>query len=129
MEQNTSTVETERLFNQDEVNNIVKDRLTRERAKIDAEFAEKESDLVRREKELADKIFSMEAENILEEMGLPYEVTGLITTRNKDEFKTACAKLQKIIKMVNTPNIKGETPYNGKHSLMSPDARLDEIMK
>lgn len=88
IEQPTPTADTgERLFTQDEVNQIIKDRLKRERAKPDPELTQRESALTERETALLQRETAMECREYLAQRGYPAEFLEILGTSDFDSFK------------------------------------------
>lgn len=81
---------TEKTFTQEEVNAIISERLTRERAKSNNGSDERERALKSREAALACR------EYILEK-GLSSDFLDVLNTNNLEEFKTSIEKLEKIM--------------------------------
>lgn len=110
---------TQKTFTQDEVNNIVQERLARERAKNEPTPAEV------REKELAARENAMSCREYIAEKNYPKELLELFDTADQEDFKQKVEKLYEVF-----PNLKREpnkTPAfftkgtNGGAFVGSPD--------
>ena len=100
MDQNTmnNNPETgERTFTQDDVNRIVGERLSKEKAKADAALAEKEQQFAERERQLANREALVDLKDQLKEMGLPGELLPVLNVQDKEALKTALDALKSYI--------------------------------
>lgn len=77
----------ERMFTQDEVNQIVKERLKREKAKPDPELSQRESAISEREHALSQRESALSCREYLVQNGYPAEFMEILDTSNIDEFK------------------------------------------
>jgi hypothetical protein len=84
----------ERTFTQEDVNRILGERLSKEKAKADAAFAEREQQFAQREKELANREALFELKDKLKEMGLPAELLPVLNVQDKEALKTALEALK-----------------------------------
>lgn len=95
-----------KLFTQEEVNNIVRDRLARERAKnLPQEPTEEEKrtqDLNARESKIACREYIMD-------QGLPRELLDVLDTSNHEEFKSKADIVSGLLKAAK-PISKAESP-------------------
>lgn len=77
-----------RTFTQDEVNRIISDRLTRERAKAEPPASDREQELNAREAKLACREYIVESDG-----KYPKELLEVLDTSNFDSFKAQADKL------------------------------------
>lgn len=103
MEQNENTMNSnpeagERTFTQEDVNRILGERLSKEKAKADAAFAEREQQFAQREKELANREALIELKDELKEKGLPSELLPVLNVQDKEALKTALNALADYVK-------------------------------
>lgn len=82
----------EKTFTQDDVNRIVGERLAKEKAKNNGE-----SDLVRREQELARRELHMTAREMLSEKGLPVQLFDALNCADEETMKKSISTIEKII--------------------------------
>lgn len=104
---------SKKMFTQEEVNSIVRDRLARERAKNSPQEPTEEerrmNDITARENKLACREYVME-------QGLPSQLLDVLDTSNHEEFKNKVAALSELF------------GYSGKPAAVSDVEReLDEI--
>ena len=100
MDQNTmnnNPENGERTFTQDDVNRIVGERLSKEKAKADAAFAEKEHQFAERERQLANREALVDLKDQLKEMGLPGELLPVLNVQDKAALKTALEALKAFV--------------------------------
>lgn len=96
----------EKLFTQEEVNNIVRDRLARERAKnIPQEPTEEEKRL----KDLNDRENKIACREYIMDQGLPAQLLDVLDTSNHEEFKNKADIVSGLLKTTQ-PAIKNENP-------------------
>lgn len=102
-----------RTFTQDEVNDIVRDRLAREKAKF-----ERESSYNQREQEIAKRELKITAKELLSEMGLPLKLADVLECTGKEQLESSINALSEIfkehaaaIRVANAPT--GVTPAFG----------------
>lgn len=88
----------ERTFTQEDVNRILGERLSKEKAKADAAFAEREQQFAQREKELANREALIELKDELKEKGLPSELLPVLNVQDKEALKTALNALADYVK-------------------------------
>lgn len=81
---------TEKTFTQEEVNNIVQERLARERAKNEPTPAEV------REKELAARESAMTCKEYIAEKNYPKELLELFDTADQERFKQKVDKMKEL---------------------------------
>lgn len=84
-EQTQQPDEEEKTFTQEEVNEIVKKRLARERVSKDSTLEAREKDLELREKALEVREMRVKAEDILEEIRLPERLIEIMDLENGEE--------------------------------------------
>ncbi len=82
---NDTHEEEEKTFTQEEVNEIVKKRLARERVSKDSTLEAREKDLELREKALEVREMRVKAEDILEEIRLPERLIEIMDLENGEE--------------------------------------------
>jgi hypothetical protein len=102
MDQNQNTMNNnpangDRTFTQDDVNRIVGERLSKEKAKADAAFAEKEQQFAERERQLANREALADLSDQLKEMGLPGELLPVLNVQDKEALKTALEALKAFV--------------------------------
>lgn len=96
----------EKLFTQEEVNNIVRDRLARERAKnIPQEPTEEEKRL----KDLNDRENKIACREYIMDQGLPAQLLDVLDTSNHEEFKNKADIVSGLLK-ASQPATKSENP-------------------
>lgn len=78
----------DKTFTQEEVNNIVQDRLAKEKAKYEKQLSEVQADVARREKLL-------DARQKLQEKGLPSELAELVKLDDDNSFNTSLELIEK----------------------------------
>ena len=107
--------QSERTFTQDEVNRIVSERLSRERAKTETidtnDFEAREAELKRRE-----NIFS--CKEYLAGEKLPHELIDVFGTDDVEKFKSNVEKIRPLLHDPNAPSIttgvrSGGNSYEG----------------
>lgn len=76
----TEDAQQGKTFTQDDVNRIVQDRLSKERAKTESGYIEKEKELARRE-------FLLDARKELSDRGYPDSIMEALNAADKDTFK------------------------------------------
>ena len=101
-------MENEKMFTQDEVNTIVQERLSKEKAKYDRILAEKEAEYNKRER-------FYQAKDELSRRGIPAELASLVQLDTDDSFNNSISLLEKNYKQPiphNEPVVHGKTPEN-----------------
>lgn len=88
---------TEKTFTQEEVNNIVQERLARERAKTEP------SPLDLREKELVARESAMTCREYIAEKNYPKELLDLFDTTDQEAFQKNVEKMAELFPSVFTP--------------------------
>lgn len=83
--QNTGTVE--KTFTQEEVNRIIGERLSKEKAKSDAELGKREQDLQQRE-------MAVRAKELLAERGLPKDLASVLRYSDEESLIKAIDSIQ-----------------------------------
>lgn len=78
----------ERTFTQDDVNKIVQERLAKEKAKYDADFAKRDTELQARE-------LRLKAREVLGEKGLPVELLDALNISSQEAFEQSLAIIEK----------------------------------
>lgn len=86
--------ESGKTFTQEEVNNIVQQRLNREKGKADPE---REAALAAKELELEQRELQLKAKEMLSEKGLPKELGGIIRMEDENSLKKAVEMLAGLI--------------------------------
>ncbi len=89
MSDNVLTQEMEKTFTQDEVNKIVSDRLSRDRAKNAADLAEREQELLSRE-------LAMTAKEKLAENGLPKDLANILKYSDEKTLDAAIDTIKRL---------------------------------
>ena len=93
-----------KTFTQEEVNNIVRERLARERAKAESSQPDqREQDLTARENALSCREY-------IAEKKYPKELLELFPTDNAEQFKASVDKLLKIFPQLKPDVLKGVRP-------------------
>ena len=80
-----------KTFSQDDLNRIVSERLSKERAKA-------ESDIQKREQDLQQREFLLTARTTLTERGLPVELSGFLNLSDPEAFEKGLEILDNYIK-------------------------------
>lgn len=106
-----------KTFTQEEVNKIIADRLTRERAKAQPPEADQRSaELENREKALDDREMMSEFKDTLAARGYPKELADVLKGSNISELKTAMRIVDEAFYTRSTSEkpgeISGATPVN-----------------
>ena len=102
-----------RTFTQDEVNQIVSERLARERSKGEpSPLEQKEADLNRREVKLSCREY-------LSEMNYPGSLLDLFSTDNKEDFQASVEKLKKAFPHIFEPKETGAYSFDGETGVFS----------
>lgn len=91
---NNNPANGERTFTQEEVNRIIGERLSKEKAKGDAALAEREQQFAEREKALANREALYDLRDQLKDMGLPAELLPVLNVQDKAALKTALDALK-----------------------------------
>lgn len=94
---NNNPTAGERTFTQEEVNRIIGERLSKEKAKSDAALAEREQQFAEREKALANREALYDLRDQLKDMGLPAELLPVLNAQDKEALKTALDALKTYI--------------------------------
>ena len=84
----------ERTFTQEQVNAIIGERLSKEKAKNDAAFAEREQQFAERERQLANREALVDLKDQLKEMGLPAELLPVLNVQDKPALDKALEALK-----------------------------------
>ena len=104
---NNPAQEGERTFSQDELNKIVADRLSKEKAKADAALAAKEQEIVKRE-------LDFHVTTTLSSKELPTYLLDAIRAEDKASFDKSVEAVEKYAKEYAAARfLKGETPKAG----------------
>ena len=98
------TQETGRMFTQDEVNNIVRDRLYRERERSSAQLEERERSLAARESRL-------ECADALKQAGVDSRLLDVLDTSDPEKFKST---LDILLDCFQSPN-RGQMSWGIRH--------------
>lgn len=94
----------ERMFTQDEVNQIVKERLRREKGKPDPEFAQRESALSEREAKIVQRERALECREYLAQSGYPAELLDVLDTSDLDNFKQKADRAAQMLEVTRKRN-------------------------
>ena len=81
----------EKTFTQEQLDNIVKERLAKEKTKFESAFAEKEKELQARE-------FNIEAKEVLTSKGLPLDLLDAMNTSSREAFDRSLALIEEKLK-------------------------------
>lgn len=117
--ENTEQKEQLRTFTQDEVNEIVRKRLNKEREKITKAFQEgsKESDLEERERNILKRELKADTLEKLAAAGMPYSLSELIDYSSKEECEKSLATVSKVFNAAVNEAVKSKarqsTPMDG----------------
>lgn len=101
----TTSPEGGKTFSQEQVNQIVSERLAKEKAKTDSAFAEKERELALRE-------FKLNAVQQLEGKGLPANLYDALNTSSPEAFNKSLEILTEHMNAKETPRIVAVAPAN-----------------
>lgn len=82
-----------RMFTQEELNNIISERLARERAKMEP------SPMEQREQELTARENRLSCREYMEEKGYPMGLMDILDTSNLQKFQETIEALDKVIKL------------------------------
>lgn len=115
-------METDKTFTQEEVNEIVRDRLSKEKAKYEKLVAEKEAEYSRKERLL-------NAREELSRRGLPDELASLVKLDDDESFSNSLTLLEKHFKTGFSPKpmVTGKTPENRGHSVPSSEGNKVDV--
>lgn len=102
--------ETEKTFNQNEVNRIVQERLERDRKSSVADFEKREQELNQRE-------FNIKVKEILAEKNMPKELADVLKFTDEDSLNEAITTIQKIINNKTKTAFKGFVPTGNNTSV------------
>lgn len=94
-----------KLFTQEEVNNIVRDRLARERVK---KFPQEPTEEEKRLKDLNDRESRIACREYVMDQGLPQQLLDVLDTSNHEEFKNKANIVSGLLK-ANKPIGKADT--------------------
>lgn len=117
-----------RTFTQDEVNEIVRKRLNKEREKITKAFQEgsKESDLEERERNILKRELKADTLEKLAAAGMPYGLSELIDYSSKEECEKSLATVSKVFNAAVNEAVKAKarqsTPVDGYSYYGSADS-------
>lgn len=126
--ENTEQKEQLRTFTQDEVNEIVRKRLNKEREKITKAFQEgsKESDLEERERNILKRELKADTLEKLAAAGMPYGLSELIDYSSKEECEKSFATVSKVFNAAVNEAVKAKarqsTPVDGYSYYGSTDS-------
>ena len=138
MDQNQNTMNNnpengDRTFTQDDVNRIVGERLSKEKAKADAAFAEKEQQFAERERQLANREALVDLKDQLKEMGLPGELLPVLNVQDKEALKTALDALRNFVETKAKEHKKYKVLESrlpdGEHEAESESEQLRKAMR
>lgn len=129
MEENKDTVieqeKSGRTFTQEEVNEIVKNRLSRAKGEKEDDkkrLDERETELTKREEALTKKEHRLMADELLREKNLPPESIGLVDLSNKETLKESIDLMSRLFgkkKSRYTP-VAGGVSYDFSDSFKRP---------
>lgn len=102
-------MDNERLFTQAELDQIIADRLRKERAKMTAEAQQREAELSRREALLT-------AKEDWSKRGLPVSLLDSLDIGKDGALEAAAAVLEKLHSDANKPDPSGGTPGGQYHT-------------
>lgn len=111
-----------KTFTQEDVNRIVGERLAKEKNKSDASFAERESMLAAREKELANREALFNLKDKLKDMGLPGELLPVLNVQDEDKLNEA---LEAVKKYINEKSTNSE--YEVINPIRLPRGEVNEL--
>jgi hypothetical protein len=121
--QTEAGAEQPKTFTQDEVNAIVSERLSREKAKLNNQFAEREAEITARENRL-------ECKEFLKLSGYPEKLIDIYNTEDAESFKNNVDKLMKTFPEITTASQLQKPTLDGFHPAQSgqgsPSMREDE---
>lgn len=137
-EESSSNDNNEKLYSQDEVNEIIKNRLSRERKKYNKILNEEEfnKDLLKREKEVSLREMKADAKEILTNSSIPLIFIDLINFQDRDTMTESLETIKKInqevinkwvVSEVNK-RLPGKTPSSANDTILSRDP-LKEAFK
>lgn len=105
--QDDNTLSKERVFTQDDVNRIVSERLTKERNKLNQEYALKNAELERRK-------LDIEIEKELKDNNIPLELMEILKDDDIDTAKKKISifkdELNRLVDIEIAKRLKGSTP-------------------
>ena len=109
----TTPKEGGKTFTQEQVNNIVRDRLSKERDKLS-------TDLVQRERELTEREFVYKARDILTERKLPLELLDALNAPDLETLEKSLSLLEAHTNILN-PNQVLDLPPVGQRAPIDRD--------
>lgn len=111
----------EKTFTQTELDNIIKERLAKEKTKFDSAFAEKEKELQARE-------FQLEAKEVLTKKGLPLDLLDAMNTSSRETFDRSLAIIEEKLK-TSPPQreTSAKVSTGGHHNTNSGTTEADGI--
>ena len=118
-------METDKPFTQEAVNDIVRERLSKAKAKYEKLVAEKEAEYSRKE-----RLFNAREE--LSRRGLPDELASLVKLDDDESFSNSLALLEKHFKteISQGPIVTGKTPENrGRTVPASESGKVDASIR
>lgn len=104
-----------KTFSQEDVNRIVSERLAREKSKPDADLAQREQDLQRRE-------FLLSAKETLTARGLSHDLLDALNTSTPETFNKSLDILEASIKKMAEGTVAAERAANPHRKLDIPPA-------
>ena len=107
-------MENEKTFSQEEVNNIVQERLAKEKAKYEKLLEEQKAEYDKRER-------LYQAKDELNKRGIPAELASLVKLDDEAAYNDSISLLEKNYKTVHPsePLVRGVTPENRGRSTKS----------
>lgn len=97
----------EKTFTQEDVNRIVQERLAKEKARNSGD-----TDLARREQELAQRELHMTAKELLSEKGLPVQLFDALNCTDKESLEKSIATIETVFKEYKA-NATGNIKFTG----------------
>lgn len=95
-QENAENGQAEKTFTQEEVNEIIKKRLAREKNGADDEYNHKLAAVEQKEQELDRREISIKAKELLSDKGLPKELADILRYDNEDDLVKAIDTLEHI---------------------------------
>ncbi len=92
---NTTPAQEEKTFTQEQLNNIVSERLTKERSKNDSALAQKEQEFLQRELRLS-------AKELLSEKGLPVQLLDALNCTSAESLQKSISIIEESFKTKQT---------------------------
>lgn len=121
---NNNTQNGEKTFTQEQVNQIIGERLAKEKAKLEAEIVE-------REKAVSSRELKLNAREKIGEMGLPFELLDVLNLDDQEKLDTTLTALKASIEKNKEayPNITGARPAYPKDANNAKGATDDDLIR